>query len=85
MGVETGGFEGTTICAFSVLDSAELAPPELRRQLAVMLRPYMVPARWRELVTLLKNVNVKIDRKVLRDRFGEDLARPAPSKKVAVS
>lgn len=86
VGVETGGFEGTTICcAFAVLDDAELAPPELRKQLAALLPPYMVPARWKELATLPKNVNGKIDRKDLRDRFGEDLAQPVPSKKVAVS
>jgi amino acid adenylation domain-containing protein len=86
VGVETGGFEGTTICcAFSVLDGAELAPPELRRRLAAMLPPYMVPARWRQLVTLPKNVNGKIDRKDLRDRFGEDFAQPAATRKQAAS
>lgn len=86
VGVETGGFEGTTICcAFSVLAGAELAPPELRRQLAATLPGYMVPTRWRELVTLPKNVNGKIDRKELRDRFVEDLSQPAQRKKVAAS
>lgn len=86
VGVETGGFEGATICcAFSVLDGAELTPPELRRQLATTLPLYMVPARWRQLVTLPKNVNGKIDRKDLRDRFGEDVSRPAQRKKVAAS
>ncbi len=86
VGIETGGFEGTTICcAFAVLDGTELAPAELRRRLANMLPPYMVPARWRELVTLPKNVNGKIDRKDLRDRFGEDLAHGAPTTKVAAS
>lgn len=86
VGVDTGGFEGTTICcAFSVLDGAELAPPELRRQLAATLPGYMVPTRWRELVTLPKNVNGKIDRKELRDRFVEDLSQPAQRKKVAAS
>lgn len=86
VGVETGGFEGTTICcAFAVLDGAQLAPVDLRKQLAAMLPAYMVPARWQELATLPKNVNGKIDRKELRDRFGEDLAQAAPGKKVAAS
>jgi len=86
VGVETGGFEGTTICcAFSVLDGARLAPPDLRRHLAAMLPPYMVPARWSELVTLPKNVNGKIDRKDLRDRFAENVPATAPVERVAVT
>lgn len=84
VGVETGGFEGTTICcAFSVLDGTELAPPDMRKQLAATLPPYMIPARWKELVTLPKNVNDKIDRKEIRDRFAEDLVPTSTQEAVA--
>ncbi len=84
VGVQSGGFEGTTICcAFSVLDDSELAPPELRKQLTKLLPPYMIPARWMTLTTLPTNVNGKIDRKELRNRFAEDLAPTATQERVA--
>lgn len=87
VGVETGGFEGTTICcAFSALDGADLAPPDLRRQLATMLPAYMLPARWIQLAVLPKNVNGKTDRKDLRDCFDAGLVQSAaPAGKAPVS
>ena len=84
VGVQTGGFEGTTICcAFSVLDDSQLIPSELRRQLKELLPPYMIPARWMTLTTLPTNVNGKIDRKGLQSRFAEDLAPSATQETVA--
>ena len=84
VGVQTGGFEGTTICcAFSVLDDSQLIPSELRRQLKELLPPYMIPARWMTLTTLPTNVNGKIDRKGLQRRFAEDLAPSATQETVA--
>jgi acyl-coenzyme A synthetase/AMP-(fatty) acid ligase len=72
VGIATGGFEGTTICcAFSPLGGTELSPLNLRRELTRLLPAYMLPARWMELATLPKNVNGKIDRKELRDRFAQ--------------
>jgi amino acid adenylation domain-containing protein len=74
VGVDTGGFEGTTICcAYSVVEGTELSVAELRKQVATLIPRYMLPARWETLDGLPKNVNGKIDRPALRDRF-----RPAP-------
>lgn len=74
VGVDTGGFEGTTICcAYSVVEGVELPVPELRKQVTSLLPRYMLPARWEALDALPKNVNGKIDRPALRERF-----RPVP-------
>jgi amino acid adenylation domain-containing protein len=74
VGVDTGGFEGTTICcAYSVVEGTELPVAELRKQVTVLLPRYMLPAKWEALDALPKNINGKIDRPALRDRF-----RPAP-------
>lgn len=78
VGIKTGGFEGTTICcAFSPLNRAELSPSGLRQELTRLLPAYMLPARWMELATLPKNVNGKIDRKELRDRFAQNATATA--------
>lgn len=70
VGVDTGGFEGTTICcAYSVVEGARLPVADMRRQVAGLLPRYMLPARWDVLDELPKNVNGKIDRPALRDRF----------------
>ena len=70
VGVDTGGFEGTTICcAYSVAEGHELPPTELRSAVAELVPRYMVPARWAELDDLPHNVNGKIDRPALRERF----------------
>ena len=75
VGIETGGFEGVTICcAFSTLDGVRLTPIELRTEVTSLLPSYMLPGRWRELGALPKNVNGKIDRKELRERFAEELS-----------
>ena len=70
VGVDTGGFEGTTICcAYSVVEGVELPVAELRKQVTRLIPRYMLPAKWEALDALPKNVNGKIDRPVLRDRF----------------
>jgi amino acid adenylation domain-containing protein len=74
VGVDTGGFEGTTICcAYSVVEGAELPVAQLRKQVSALIPRYMLPAKWEVLEGLPKNVNGKIDRPALRERF-----RPAP-------
>jgi amino acid adenylation domain-containing protein len=74
VGVDLGGFEGTTICcAYSVAAGASLPVNDMRRAVTALLPRYMVPAKWDVLDELPKNVNGKIDRPVLRERF-----RPAP-------
>ena len=70
VGIETGGFEGTTICcAYSVAEGHVLPATDVRRRLTELVPKYMVPARWAELDDLPHNVNGKIDRPALRDRF----------------
>jgi amino acid adenylation domain-containing protein len=72
VGVETGGFEGTTICcAYAPTDGGRLAPTAVRQALARALPGYMLPARWLVLDALPKNVNGKIDKRALRERFAE--------------
>jgi amino acid adenylation domain-containing protein len=72
VGVDTEGFEGTAICcAYSTVEGVELEPPAIRSELTSVLPSYMLPARWMRLEGLPKNVNGKIDRKLLRERFAE--------------
>jgi amino acid adenylation domain-containing protein len=71
--VESGGFEGATICcAYSTLDGGQLSPLAVRESISQLLPAYMLPARWRQLDALPKNVNGKIDRKALREDFASD-------------
>lgn len=78
VGVQTGGFEGTTICcAYSSTSGAELAPAVLRTEITRLLPTYMLPVRWLALDELPKNVNGKIDRPALRERFGARTTAPA--------
>jgi amino acid adenylation domain-containing protein len=73
--VETGGFEGATICcAYSSLEPGKLSPLTVRESISRLLPAYMLPARWRQLDALPKNVNGKIDRKALREDFVRGLA-----------
>jgi amino acid adenylation domain-containing protein len=87
VGVDTGGFEGTTICcAYAPVDETDVEPPRIRRLLSTSLPTYMLPSRWIALDALPKNVNGKIDRRALRDRFEEQMSRgtaaerPAPAR-----
>ena len=72
VGLDTGGFEGTAICcAYACVDGTELEATDLRSALAEQLPTYMLPSRWIRLDSLPKNVNGKIDRPALRERFSE--------------
>jgi acyl-coenzyme A synthetase/AMP-(fatty) acid ligase len=76
--VETGGFEGMTICcAYSSLEPGQLSPLTVRESISRLLPAYMLPARWQQLDALPKNVNGKIDRKALRGDFVRGLAPSA--------
>jgi amino acid adenylation domain-containing protein len=77
VGIEVGGFEGTTIAAAYVA-ADELDPVALRAALGSLLPPYMVPARWLPLEALPKNANGKVDRPRLREQF--ELQRAERSK-----
>lgn len=75
VGVDLGGFEGTTICcAYSVREGTSLTPMALRSAIARLLPVYMLPTRWNELAGLPKNVNGKIDRSFLKETFSRELA-----------
>jgi acyl-coenzyme A synthetase/AMP-(fatty) acid ligase len=68
VGLDTGGFEGTAICcAYSA--GGPIEPIELRKRLQEALPTYMLPTRWMAMDELPKNVNGKIDRRALRERF----------------
>ena len=75
VGVDVGGFVGTAICcAYSPLDGAEVTHAQLRARLAERLPTYMLPSSWLALEVLPKNLNGKIDRRVLRERFEAETA-----------
>ena len=78
VGVETAGFEGTAIgCAFVPADTA-VTPVDVRDGLRRDLPGYMIPSRWLVRDELPKNVNGKIDRRLLRETFAElDETEPA--------
>jgi amino acid adenylation domain-containing protein len=73
VGVDTEGFEGTAICAACA--PGELEAPRLRSALTEVLPSYMLPSRWMALDALPKNLNGKIDRRELRERFAAELER----------
>lgn len=72
VGVDTAGFEGTTICcAFVPLAQEVVTPAAIRTELRTLLPSYMLPSRWMVFDALPKNVNGKIDRRRLGQLFGE--------------
>jgi amino acid adenylation domain-containing protein len=78
VGIDVGGFEGTTICcAYAVSDGADLSALALRSAVSRLLPAYMLPARWRAFDLLPKNVNGKIDRNLLKESFVQDVAPTA--------
>jgi amino acid adenylation domain-containing protein len=86
VGVDTEGFEGTAICcAYATREGAEIDPPAIRGQLAGLLPKYMIPSRFMAYDVLPKNVNGKIDRRTLRERFEETADGPAKPDRSAAS
>jgi amino acid adenylation domain-containing protein len=71
VGLDTGGFEGTAICCAYVA-GGPIEPFELRTRLQESLPAYMLPTRWMTMDELPKNVNGKIDRRALRERFAAE-------------
>jgi amino acid adenylation domain-containing protein len=67
--IETGGFEGSTICCAYVAADGAVDIPDLRRDLARLLPGYMLPSRWLALGELPLNVNGKVDRPALQVTF----------------
>lgn len=68
--IESGGFEGKTICCAYV---GSTVPPivatELRKRVSDVLPGYMIPARWMSLEQFPQNANGKVDRPKLRELF----------------
>jgi acyl-coenzyme A synthetase/AMP-(fatty) acid ligase len=77
VGVAGGGFEGTVICCAFVPGAEPVTAARLREGLAKLLPSYMLPSRWLELDVLPKNINGKIDRPALRERFLAPETQPA--------
>ena len=70
VGIDAGGFEGTTICcAYVPAPGVVTAPADLRRRLAEALPLYMMPSQWLHFDSLPLNANGKVDRPLLRQRF----------------
>jgi acyl-coenzyme A synthetase/AMP-(fatty) acid ligase len=69
--VDSGDFDGKTICCAYVSEAAETEPAHLRERLSALLPSYMLPARWMQMETLPLNGNGKIDRPRVRDQFRE--------------
>ncbi|MBT8081306.1 MAG: amino acid adenylation domain-containing protein [Gammaproteobacteria bacterium] len=74
VGVDSGGFEGTSICCAFVTDKdADVTPVMLRKDLAALVPRYMIPAQWMDMAALPKNANGKIDRSNIRGIFEDEL------------
>jgi acyl-coenzyme A synthetase/AMP-(fatty) acid ligase len=72
--INTGGFEGATICcAYVPQPGADHNPAMLRKALSRVLPNYMLPTRWACLDRLPQNGNGKIDRRLIRERFLESI------------
>jgi acyl-coenzyme A synthetase/AMP-(fatty) acid ligase len=77
VGVDTGDFGGTEICcAYAPVAGLAVERTHLRSELSKVLPPYMLPLRWREFSRLPKNVNGKIDRREIRERFQAEISQP---------
>ncbi len=78
VGIVTGGFEGTAICcAYAAAAGTSIDESALRAQLRALLPSYMIPTQWLPLDVLPKNVNGKIDRRLLRETFAQRSADEA--------
>ncbi len=72
--IDTGGFEGHTICcAYAVQENVSTAPPAIKARLRQLIPPYMIPSRWLCLDELPKTPNGKIHRPALRERFQAEM------------
>ena len=70
--VPSDGFGGTVICcAYVPAPQSDVSPVRLRKQLAAVLPPYMLPSQWQAFDRLPLNGNGKTDRGALRRSFQE--------------
>jgi amino acid adenylation domain-containing protein len=68
-------FEGSIICCAYVADLG-VNPVELRRELSRKIPNYMLPSRWLAFSSLPTNANGKVDRRMLKQAFTEQLQLP---------
>lgn len=69
---------GYALAAFLVC-TGEITPPQLRRHLAELLPAAAIPDHWHFAQSLPRNVNGKMDRKLLLEQFTLQQALPLPS------
>jgi amino acid adenylation domain-containing protein len=69
--IETGDFDGKAICCAWTPGAAAPEGDRLRAELHSLIPSYMLPSRWLRLEQLPKNSNGKIDRRCIRELFGE--------------
>jgi non-ribosomal peptide synthetase component F len=74
--ISSSGFETTVICGAYVAGTADVNPAWLREQLRRLVPDYMVPMRWKAFDRLPKNVNGKIDRRMLKELFEREGRSP---------
>jgi len=68
--VEAPGLEGMAICCAYVPSSgSELSNLSLKKSLALVLPPYMLPSHWMVLDRMPRNGNGKTDRTWLKEQF----------------
>jgi amino acid adenylation domain-containing protein len=76
--VSSDGFDGTVVCcAYVPRPDAPVTPALLRKQLAALVPPYMLPSQWRAFDRLPLNGNGKTDRNQLKRVFLESAERGA--------
>ena len=70
LAIDADGFEGKSICcAYVAKPDTDVNSFGLRKELGVVLPPYMVPSLWMAFDTLPKNSSGKIDRNKLKEHF----------------
>jgi acyl-coenzyme A synthetase/AMP-(fatty) acid ligase len=73
--IDTGSFEGAVIgCAYVPASGCDAAPTTLKRDLASLVPPYMLPVQWLVLDRLPRNANGKTDRRRLKDALEQSVA-----------
>ncbi len=68
--IDSCSFETNLICcAYAPARGVAITPREIRARLAELVRPHMLPVRWKEYDLLPRNGNGKVDRALLKAAF----------------
>lgn len=88
MAVEAPGLEGMAVCcAYVASPGSELSTLSLKKSLALVLPPYMLPSYWMVLDRMPRNGNGKTDRTWIKEQFRHQApptALPAVSEQLQV-